>query len=280
MNTMVIHGQLDDAFILEENRSQHLFFMGMDSMLFTHIHSNTGFFIRDGKDEYFKMNAILIPFYYGNYSYDNKDYFYFKGHPIMILPVLSVKYITKWYIASKIKINFNAFISSPNISGISFLKLLQNIYGPGASIGVGLKINIKKSDIYPLSYKLNIGIDYTGDLTAGISLKNSILIGIKRESSSLSFNPFLNIVIRIGTFGMLFSGMSEIMLLSGAFFSIVLEPGFELTSKVVTKNNFVFISSFMIGYEANLSPSPLIPNMLGKIVVSASFGLGSIAVKK
>jgi len=280
MNTMVIHGQLDDAFILEENSSQHLFFMGMDTLLFTNFYIPFDLFnIRmmddptPPKPSKSGTHIISTPFFYGKTGYEDKDYSYvISGDPtMMVLPLLSLGYIARYHINSKMEINFNTFISSPDPHGLlySFPWFMVNIYGPGILIDVGFKINTKKSDIYPVSYKLNIGIDYTGDCAGAISVKNSILLGIRRELSFLSLNPFINFAFKIGTYP-----FNLIPL-----FSIVLEPGFELTSKVVTKNNFVFISSFMIGYEGNLNFSFFQFFYVGKIVVSASFGLGSIVKK-
>ncbi|HOJ64702.1 MAG TPA: hypothetical protein PLE45_09810 [Spirochaetota bacterium] len=287
INSMVIHGQLDDGFILEENSSQHLFFIGLDTIAFNHIHSNTGFFIEDGKYEYFKMDAILMPFYHGLYVDKRNDYgFLFAANPIILLPLLSLGYIARWHINSKMEINFNTFVSSPRsesfiflfpITGekITIINYKPNIYGPGISIGIGFKRKINKSEKSSLSYKVNFGIDYTGDMFIGASLKNSILIGIQREHSILSLNPFINLGLRSDVGSVYFPPTP---------LSIVFEPGFELTSKFVYNRNFSFISSFMIGYEGDL----LIFNKTsygdgflysGKIVVSASFGLGSIVIK-
>jgi len=258
---MVIHGQLDEAFILEENSSQHLFFMGLDGYLLYHAHSTYG------------LNMLAIPFYNGGIESTNNDYFFILlGSPMMFLPVVSLGYIARWQINPNFEINFNAFTSSPN-AGISLLSLplfsiyQVNIFGPGVSVGIGFKRRISKSENSPLSYKFNLGIDYTGDLHGAISIKNSILIGIQRQNSILSLNPFINFALKVGLISM-----------NGGGSWVVLEPGFELTSKIVSKNNFVFISTFMVGYETDFLVIGADFLYMGKIIVSASFGIGKIVV--
>ncbi|HOJ64700.1 MAG TPA: hypothetical protein PLE45_09800 [Spirochaetota bacterium] len=281
INSMVIHGQLDDGFILEENSSQHLFFIGLDTMAFNHIHSNTvtDFSVEEEKINN-NINAIFMPFYFGFFFDKRNDYsFLLAGSPLMILPFLSLGYIARFHINSKTEINFNTFISSPKpdsfiifLAPINFSYYLPAIYGVGGFIGIGFKRKISKNEKSSLSYKINFGIEYTGDMFFGLDLKNSILIGIKRKNSILSLNPFINFELKC--------------LAPNDFLIIALEPGFELTLKLATKNNFVFISSFMIGYESDFLIDR--ENAInkkeyflysGKIVISASFGLGGIVIK-
>jgi len=190
----------------------------------------------------------------------------------------SFGYVGKWPLTDKMEIHLDAFLSTPSPGYCIFLGsflgfYFNNIFGPGVSLSIGFKRKIVENEKNTISYKFNFGIDYTADFQGALSFKNSILIGIRRKDSILSLNPFVNIGIKAGV--LTFS--------NGLWF--VLEPGFELVSKIVSKSDFVFISTFMIGYEMDFigigqkSNSVAIFIYDGKIVISSSFGIGKIVRK-
>ncbi|HOJ63400.1 MAG TPA: hypothetical protein PLE45_03160 [Spirochaetota bacterium] len=295
INSLVIQGQLDDAFILNKDTSQHLFFAGLDGLLLFHTHANYSIYNSDILNN-LSLHTLVIPFYYGRFSFKSGYRFILYGSPFLFLPLVSLGYIGKWPINNKSEINFDIFysfgspgvyslilteIESDDISDLMLYYLLNNLemltvggdFG-GIYGGIGVKRKINNKETSPLSYKFHIGIMLNG-LSAGISFKNSILIGVKRKSSFLSLNPFVNLALRVCFLPTPYFNFSGSPLLS-------FEPGFEVTSKIMTQRGFIFVSSFMIGYEADFGFSIIRNNFLymGKLAISASFGIGILSIKK
>ncbi len=263
-------GQLDNGFMLEEGESQHQFFLGLDALLFYHLH-----------ESWYQTNIFAIPFYYGGVS--NGENSGLVGSPIMLLPMITLGYIAKWHVTDIFEISFNSVMASPSPGEIIILYLIttnsekfvkyegyyfpyygfSSFYGPAVSIGIGFRRNLKNEGDKAISYKFNLNLEYSPDFHGVINLKNSFLFGFKKEKSIVSYNPFITSGLKVGF----------LTIPVGVW--IVVEPGFELASTVISKKNFAFSYNFMIGYEMNFIVSR-VGNFyyIGKLIITSSFGIG------
>jgi len=202
VEAMVIHGQLDDGFMLGEGESQHQFLLGLDAMLFNQLHG-----------AYQQLNIFSFPFYNGVYQIKGETIL--SGSPLMLLPMATFGYIARWHVLKNFEINFNVFSSTPSpgqcvimSNAINWFKndrnspfystyhddnnypynihfysidtiFFMNLWGVPTSVGIGFKKNIREDENSSFSYKFNLGLDYTGDAHGGISIKNSFLFARK-----------------------------------------------------------------------------------------------------
>lgn len=230
-------------------------------------------------------NIFVIPFFAEKISTSIQD---FKttliGTPTMLCPSISLGYVGRWNFNKWIEINFDAFMSTPYL----YLYLINQflyplhyssaftfppiVWAPDMGISIGFKRNIKSSDTESISYKFNVGVDFSGDLNAIISFKNSFLFGRKKEKLLLSFIPFINSYNKFG-YTSLFDGLW-----------LGLIPGLEITSKTVGKTGLAFTYSFIIAYNMEFLYVPVTTYYLflyrGQLILGFSWGIGSLKKSK
>jgi len=305
----VNYGQLDHAFISNPGDSRHQFFIGFDGTLFAHGNSVYA-------DE---LNLVSTPFYLGAVKISGIT---IDGSPAMLIPQLTLAYYGKWVVKPKLEIGIEFALTSPNPGvAMSLFKFsyafYANIWGPGVAFNIGIKRLLSPIGGFEFAHKVNIGLEYTGDLHGGIFVKNALYFSKMTNSvDSYSLVPFITAGLKFGmsTFGGSFSSYwdyyrTKDYTVVGAYTPgvwITLSPGFEYNRLIRSETNFLFSSGVSCYYEMDFVPHTYSKEYFitkeddygykqeyvyktvhkqsftfgGKIVIAATFGIGGLVHSK